>query len=95
MGNVAGKYNAKETGFVPGASSLHNSMTPHGPESDAFIKASTCELKPTFVSPNGLAFMFETCFMLKLTKYASDNEHIDVDYYKSWEGLQNNFTKQI
>lgn len=72
MGNIKGVYDAKETGFCPGASSLHSCMTGHGPETDVFIKASTKELTPEYVGANGMAFMFETAFMLKLTDYAMD-----------------------
>jgi len=39
--------------------------------------------------------MFETCFLLKMTKYASETEHIDIDYYKCWEGIKNNFADAI
>ena len=42
MGMIHGKYDAKE-GFVPGASSLHSCMTPHGPDAPTFEKASTGE----------------------------------------------------
>lgn len=49
MGNIAGTYDAKEKGFIPGASSLHSAMTGHGPEAEVFIKASNAELKPMFI----------------------------------------------
>lgn len=39
MGNIAGQYDAKIVGFVPGCSSLHSTMTPHGPDSDSYKKA--------------------------------------------------------
>lgn len=45
MGNIAGKYDAKEEGFVPGAISLHSCMSAHGPEAEVVEKASTVELK--------------------------------------------------
>lgn len=38
MGNICGTYDAKETGFNPGCSSLHSIMTAHGPETDVFEK---------------------------------------------------------
>lgn len=95
MGNIAGKYDAKEAGFVPGASSLHSTMTPHGPEKEVFEKASTVELKPQFVSPGGMAFMFETCYLMKLTPYATEKSHLDNEYYKCWEGLKNNFADAL
>jgi homogentisate 1,2-dioxygenase len=40
MGNIKGVYDAKEKGFIPGASSLHSTMSAHGPESSVFEKAS-------------------------------------------------------
>jgi homogentisate 1,2-dioxygenase len=40
MGNIEGKYDAKEAGFSPGASSLHSAMAGHGPESGVYKKAS-------------------------------------------------------
>ena len=46
MGNVYGQYDAKPQGFVPGGMSLHNMMLPHGPDAEAFEKATTAELKP-------------------------------------------------
>ena len=40
MGNIAGTYDAKEKDFVPGAASLHSTMSGHGPEAEVFEKAS-------------------------------------------------------
>ena len=46
MGLIYGAYDAKEEGFVPGGGSLHNQMSAHGPDLDAFEKASNADLKP-------------------------------------------------
>lgn len=46
MGLIKGFYEAKEQGFQPGGASLHNTMTPHGPDSECFEKASNCPLNP-------------------------------------------------
>lgn len=46
MGNIAGTYDAKEKGFVPGSSSLHSAMTGHGPDTFGFEKASNADLQP-------------------------------------------------
>ena len=62
MGNISGTYDAKEKGFIPGASSLHSAMTGHGPEAEVFDKASNSELKPFKTGDDSLAFMFETCY---------------------------------
>lgn len=50
MGLILGKYEAKEEGFMPGGGSLHSMMTPHGPDAQAFEKASSDDLKPVRVA---------------------------------------------
>lgn len=93
MGNISGTYDAKEQGFGPGCSSLHSSMSGHGAEADVFIKASAADLKPFKVGENSMAFMFETCYMLKLSDYAMDPSNQDTDYYKCWQTLPKVFNK--
>lgn len=91
MGLVYGSYEAKEKGFLPGGASLHSAMIAHGPEAEVFEKASTCDLKPTRVADNTLAFMFETTYMLKPTPWAMKKEHIDAEYHHCWTGLKKHF----
>ena len=45
MGLVYGVYDAKPQGFVPGGISLHNCMLPHGPDAEAFERASNDKLE--------------------------------------------------
>jgi len=85
MGMVYGKYDAK-VGFVPGGSSLHSCMTPHGPDAATFYKASGEELNPVHFD-KGLAFMFESTYMLKLTQSALEAPERDLEYYKCWQQL--------
>ena len=92
MGNIVGTYDAKEKGFCPGASSLHSCMSGHGPEAEVFAKASAADLKPMKISPDGLAFMFETCYIMKLTEHGADKKGRDVDYHACWNGLTQQFT---
>jgi homogentisate 1,2-dioxygenase len=40
MGNLAGTYDAKEKGFIPGSASLHSCMAGHGPEYAVFEKVN-------------------------------------------------------
>ena len=40
MGNIHGIYDAKPEGFMPGGMSLHYMMLPHGPDMEAFEKAT-------------------------------------------------------
>jgi len=90
MGLVYGVYDAKPEGFVPGGFSLHNQMLPHGPDSDAFEHASNVELKPVKLS-NTLAFMFETRFRQRVTKYAATLDTLQDNYIDCWSGLQKHF----
>ncbi|DBA02147.1 TPA: hypothetical protein N0F65_004782 [Lagenidium giganteum] len=86
MGMVYGVYDAKKGGFVPGGASLHSVDTPHGPDAETFKAASNAELKPEKFD-GGLAFMFESTYLLKLTDYAINCEHNDQDYYKCWQKM--------
>ena len=85
MGLVYGVYDAKPEGFVPGGMSLHNQMLPHGPDADAFNHASNVELKPVKLT-NTLAFMFETRFRQRVTKYAAELGTRQDDYIDCWTG---------
>jgi homogentisate 1,2-dioxygenase len=90
MGLIYGQYDAKPQGFTPGAFSLHNCMLPHGPDRDAFEHASTVELKPVKLT-NTLAFMFETRFPQRVTKYAAELATLQPDYAACWDGLDKKF----
>lgn len=91
MGNIEGAYDAKEKGFSPGAASLHLSMTPHGPDSEGFQKASDAKLEPVRYQGT-LSFMFESYLLFKVSKKSKDILKRDEDYYKCWKGLTNNFS---
>ncbi|MCV6603915.1 MAG: homogentisate 1,2-dioxygenase [Porticoccaceae bacterium] len=91
MGLIYGVYDAKEEGFVPGGSSLHNCMSPHGPEAAVFEKASNCELAPEKQEAT-MAFMFESRYVIQPTRYALESEHRQKDYLDCWNGLNKHFT---
>lgn len=91
MGNVEGQYDAKGLGFGPGCSSLHMTMTAHGPDGEAFEKGSFGDLVPVKYQ-NTLSFMFETCYMVKIANPGlNDVVKIDDEYNKCWESLKKNF----
>jgi homogentisate 1,2-dioxygenase len=90
MGLIAGRYDAKEEGFVPGGMSLHNMMLPHGPDVAAFEKASTVELGPVKLADT-MAFMFETRFPQQLTAFAAGLETRQDEYADCWTGLKRRF----
>lgn len=86
MGLVKGSYDAKEDGFVVGGVSIHNAMTPHGPDSDSYQRASTMPLKPERYEDT-LAFMFETNEPWKVTENAMSHVSKHVNYSQCWQGL--------
>lgn len=90
MGLIYGVYDARAGGFVPGGMSLHNGLVPHGPDAEAFERASNKTLEPERLS-GSMAFMFETRYPLSPTAYASSLELIDGDYPDCWDGLQKHF----
>ena len=91
MGLIHGVYDAKPEGFKPGGMSLHNSMLPHGPDADAFEKASAAELKPVKLE-NTLAFMFESRLPQRVTKFAAEAPFRQPGYADCWKPLKKNFT---
>lgn len=90
MGLVYGAYDAKEEGFVPGGGSLHNQMSAHGPDLDAFEKASNAELAPQKFSGT-LAFMFESRYIIRPTKFAMETSQLQHEYFEVWQRLKKNF----
>ncbi len=90
MGLISGEYDAKAEGFLPGGASLHNCMSGHGPDATSFEKASNAELKPQFLGET-LAFMFETRFVCRPTKYAMDTAELQHEYYECWQPLKKHF----
>jgi homogentisate 1,2-dioxygenase len=93
MGLIFGQYDAKEEGFTPGGASLHNCMSAHGPDADAFEKASNAELKPQRYEDT-LAFMFETRLVICPTKFAMETEALQTDYFECWQGLKKHFRQE-
>jgi homogentisate 1,2-dioxygenase len=93
MGLIYGAYDAKEEGFVPGGGSLHNQMSAHGPDLEAFEKASNAELAPQKLEGT-MAFMFESRYILRPTKFAMECPQLQKDYGDVWQGLKKNFTSK-
>jgi homogentisate 1,2-dioxygenase len=90
MGLIFGKYDAKEEGFAPGGSSLHNCMSAHGPDADAFEKASAADLAPQRYDDT-LAFMFESRYVIRPTKFAMETSWLQRDYFECWQGVKKYF----
>lgn len=91
MGLIHGVYDAKPAGgFDPGGGSLHNCMSAHGPEAEAFEKASEASLKPQYQGDT-LAFMFESSWIYRPTRFAMETKALQKDYLGCWRGLKRQF----
>ncbi len=87
MGLVHGAYDAKAEGFLPGGVSIHNSMSAHGPDLATFKKASGAELKPHKIE-NTLAFMWESRYVFRPTRFAMAARELQKDYDRVWDGFK-------
>eukprot|EP01123_Difflugia_compressa_P010061 TRINITY_DN3565_c2_g1_i1.p1 TRINITY_DN3565_c2_g1~~TRINITY_DN3565_c2_g1_i1.p1 ORF type:complete len:304 (+),score=3.49 TRINITY_DN3565_c2_g1_i1:40-912(+) len=87
MGLIRGEYEAKKDGFLPGGASLHNCMTPHGPDYKTFEWASNCDISKPSKLGDTMAFMFESMYILMPSGIAQ--QKWDRSYYKCWSELKN------
>jgi homogentisate 1,2-dioxygenase len=70
--------------------SLHNSHVPHGPDTEAFGKASSAALAPQKLDDT-LAFMFESRWRMRPTAWALQPALLDGAYAQCWAGLADHF----
>ena len=95
MGLIYGEYDAKTGGgFVPGGASLHNCMSAHGPDADAFLKASRARPEPQRLDDT-MAFMFESRYLIQPTRFALEAPALQSDYRECWQGLVKHFPKPL
>lgn len=83
MGLITGAYDAKADGFQPGALSLHNQMSGHGPDVASWKGASEAELKPHKIDGT-MAFMIESRWVFRATAHALETSALDEDYDEVW-----------
>lgn len=93
MGLIFGQYDAKAEGFTPGGGSLHNCMSGHGPDAATFEAASNAKLEPHYLGET-LAFMFETRYVIRPTRFALETPALQKDYWRCWQGLRKHFQPQ-
>ena len=86
MGLITGQYDAKAEGFRPGALSLHNQMSGHGPDVATWNAASNADLKPHKIDGT-MAFMIESRWVFKPTDFALGTGALDEDYDQAWTGF--------
>lgn len=92
MGLVTGEYDAKIAGgFTPGASSLHNCMSAHGPDREAFEKATAQNLQPQKLDST-MAFMLESRYIWQTSDWALKTFAPQKDYRDCWDNLPKLFS---
>lgn len=91
MGLIQGVYDAKADGFAPGGASLHNCMSPHGPDAATFEKASVADTgKPDYIRDT-MAFMFETRRIIRPAPAALKAATLQPSYDEVWSGFKKHF----
>ena len=91
MGLIQGRYDAKADGFAPGGASLHNCMSPHGPDAQTFSNASAADLSKADYIRDTMAFMFESRWVIRPTDAALSSGTLQRDYDSAWSGLKKHF----
>lgn len=91
MGLIQGVYDAKADGFSPGGASLHNCMSPHGPDAPTFEKASNADLSKADYLRDTMAFMFETRRVIRPTEQALCAATLQSNYDDVWSGIKKHF----
>jgi homogentisate 1,2-dioxygenase len=90
MGLVHGAYESKAEGFLPGGVSIHNCLQGHGPDVPTFEKGSSAELKPHKLE-NSLAFMWESKYVFRPTRFALGAPQLQKNYDAVWSGFKKRF----
>ncbi|MFZ5706641.1 MAG: homogentisate 1,2-dioxygenase [Pseudomonadota bacterium] len=86
MGLIAGAYDAKAGGFLPGGGSLHNRMSGHGPDRASHEAATNAQLAPHKIEDT-MAFMFESRSVIRPTRFALETPLMQLDYDDCWSGF--------
>jgi homogentisate 1,2-dioxygenase len=86
MGLIEGSYDAKAGGFAPGGASLHNQMAGHGPDQASYHAAIAAEAGPRKIDGT-MAFMFESRWVIRPTRWASTTPLAQPDYDACWTGF--------
>ncbi|WP_339490258.1 homogentisate 1,2-dioxygenase [Pseudomonas sp. EL_65y_Pfl2_R95] len=94
MGLIQGAYDAKADGFSPGGASLHNCMSAHGPDNISTTQAIAARLQPHKID-NTMAFMFETCTVLRPSQFALQCPELQTDYDGCWSGMSKTFNPKL
>lgn len=91
MGLITGAYDAKGEGFLPGGASLHNALSAHGPDANAYEHALNTHLKPEYYQGT-LAFMLESQHVWHPSAYAMQSNTRKKNYLDCWQPLKTYFS---
>jgi len=92
MGLIKGVYDAKPKSFLPGGSSIHNRMVPHGPDHSAWEEATSADTSIPKRYDDTMAFMLESSLAWTPSPFAMGCGLLDRDYSSCWSsGLKKNF----
>ena len=90
MGLVRGVYDAKAQGFAPGGISIHNCMSAHGADRPTYDRAVAAKLEPMKLTDT-LAFMWESRYVFRPTRFAMTARELQKDYDSVWNGFERKF----
>ena len=76
---------------MPGGASLHNCMAAHGADAVTFEKASHADVSKPRRIADTMAFMFETRWVLRATRFALESPQLQHQYFECWQGLKKHF----
>jgi homogentisate 1,2-dioxygenase len=83
MGLIKGQYDAKGKDFSVGGVSIHNQMTPHGPDVQSWKQEINALDEPCRID-NTLAFMLESNQIWQVTEQAMILKQMQKDYSNCW-----------
>ena len=66
-------------------------MSGHGPDAESFERASDADTtRPDYVKDT-MAFMFESRYVIRPTRFALESAHLQPEYFRCWQDLPKRF----
>lgn len=93
LGLIEGSNESRAGGFPPGAVSLHNPWTAHGPDVGTFEAARSAALSPQKIEET-LIFMLESRYPFEVAQQAMDADFRLPDCEGAWDGFIKRFPRQ-
>lgn len=90
LGVISGGHEARASNFPPGAISLHNCWTPHGPDTASYEAGREMPLQPTKISA-AMIFMLETRFPIEIASQAMEAGNCQQAGHLGWQGFHRRF----